>query len=250
MIDEQVFAPVDYYVQNEHYRPVDAFYPSNASCKVGDEIYGKCLRYQYYLWKGEKQAPMTYRGWMATELGKGYEAAFLKSYKKLGLLRGTNWPVRATIMGLKIRGRLDGYTKEGQIIECKSAYGKAFFNSIRYKPKMDHLCQIILYMAILGADECILPYGCRDNSGSRIGYRIRKYEIEAEGIYVISILARWKHLQRCLENNTPPDRDFQLDWHCSYCSYMRKCWSQKELDEYFNKRKGTSKTLSLVSEQG
>lgn len=236
MKDGSIWDAVETYVSGFKSRKSTAFYPSEASCKVNGNIVGSCLLKQYYRWTGKEcEGNSSYRSWIAAELGKAYEASFLKAYKKAGLLKGQNWPVHFTVMGLEIRGRLDGITFQDQIIEVKSAYGKAFFYSIKNAPKLEHLCQIILYMGLLGIDECILPYGCRDDSGSRIGYRLRKREIEEMGITVIGILSRWKTLQKHLQSGTPPPKDFTMtDWQCRYCEYMRACWDKKERDEYFN----------------
>jgi len=128
---------------------------------------------------------------------------------------------------------------------CKSAYGIAFARSLEEDPKIENLPQILVYLACLGLKTCILPYGSRDESGFRAGFRITKQEIEAKGIYFIKIIKRWKILQMHLETNIIPERDFDLfsDWHCSYCPFLRPgedqrgCYTQKEIDEYFEKKK-------------
>jgi hypothetical protein len=236
MKDGSIWTAVEEYVSGFKSRKSTAFYPSEASCVVNGKIVGSCLLKQYYRWIGkEVEGGSSYRTWIAAELGKGYETSFLKAYRKAGLLKGVNVPVHFTVMGLEIRGRLDGLTHNHQIIEVKSAYGKAFFYSIKNHPKPEHLCQVILYMALLGIDVAIMPYGCRDDSGSRIGFRMRKREIEDMGITVIGILARWKTLKKHLKAGTPPPKDFTMtDWNCRYCSYMNTCWDRKERDAYFN----------------
>lgn len=223
---DPVFAPVDKYIALSSSRPTTSFYPSSASCKVGGKVVGQCLRKQYYQWKGEKvDGNVSYRTWMSGRLGSAFEEAFLEGYKGQGLLKAQQLGFRVTVMGLNISGRLDGLTKKGEVVECKSAYGKAFAYQILSKPKPEHLCQIMVYLAVLGLDTAIIPYGSRDDTAIRKGYILRKRDIEKEGILFIKIMGRWKILKRCLDTNVLPDRDFSVDdWQCSYCSYKGLCY--------------------------
>jgi hypothetical protein len=225
--DNSVFDPLDDYIKSIKGRATTSFYPSSASCRTEKGLVGACLRKQYYDWKGVEGAPMTYRTYITFRLGSAYEHAFLEGYKARGLLKAADYPFRVTIMGLPISGRLDGLTKKDEVIECKSSYGKAFFYSVGNKPKPENLCQIMVYLAVLGLDVCILPYGSRDDQAHRQGYRLRKSDIENEGITFIGIIRRWKVLQAHLITDIPPDRDFEPgDWQCSYCGYRKICYSQ------------------------
>lgn len=235
MKDDSIFDCLDEYIAAITSRPVTSFYPSSASCVVNGEVVGECLRSQWYKWKN---VPMdkgqTYRLWLSAKLGKSFEQAFLEGYRAKGLLKSTNAKWRVTVMGLPISGETDGITRrpESAVIECKSAYGKAFAYAIGKSPKPEHLCQIMVYLAVLGLDVCILPYGCRDDTGIRQGYRLRKVDIERMGIYFIKILARWKLLQFHLEMNSMPDRDYDVNhWRCRYCGYRKRCYTApKKLD--------------------
>jgi hypothetical protein len=237
MKDDSVFHPIEDYIKNFRSRPTTSFYPSSASCIIANEVVGECLRKQYYRWKqvpgGEESS---WRSWLSQRLGSAYEKAFLEGYRAQGLLKAADYPFRVTIMGLPISGRLDGLTKKGEIIECKSVYGKAFYmklgNSVMNRPKPEHLCQIMVYLAVLGLDTCILPYGSRDDTGRRQGYRIRKRDIEREGILFIKIIQRWKILQLCLTTNMLPERDYDYeDWQCRYCQFRKLCYrSPKDLE--------------------
>lgn len=237
MKDSSIFQPLDDYIKSLHSHKVTSFYPSSASCYIGKECIGECLRKQYWRWKGEPMSgEQSYRSWVAARLGSAYEHAFLEGYRVQGLLKAVDYPFRRTIMGLPISGRLDGLTKKGEIIECKSGYGKAFYlryaESVMNRPKLEHLCQIMVYLAVLGLDTCLLPYGARDDTGRRQGYRITKQDIERDNITFIKIISRWKKLQSNLETNILPDRDYDYDnWHCRYCSYRKLCYRQpKNLD--------------------
>jgi hypothetical protein len=224
--DNSVFDPLDRYIAEATSRPMTAFYPSSASCVISGKVVGSCLRQQYWQWRQEpKDRNKTYRTWMAGRLGKAFEQAFLEGYRGQGLLKSTNKKFRIKIMGVPISGETDGLTINEEIVECKSAYGKAFYYSISKKPKLDHLCQIMVYLGCLGLDMCILPYGSRDDTAQRQGYRLRKKDIEAEGILFIKIIQRWKILQVHLDTGTVPERDFDPDdWQCQYCDYRNKCY--------------------------
>ena len=232
MKDSSIFQPLDNYIRELHSYKTTSFYPSSASCLIGKEVVGECLRKQYWRWKGEPiLGDQTYRGWLAMRLGSAYEKAFLEGYWAQGLLKATDYPFYRVIMGLPISGRLDGLTKKGEIIECKSVYGKAFYmrpaESVMNRPKPEHLCQIMVYLAALGLDICILPYGSRDDTGRRQGYRLTKKDIEREGILFIKIIQRWKQLKFCLEMNELPPRDYDYEnWQCKYCGYRKLCYQQ------------------------
>jgi hypothetical protein len=251
MKDESIWSPVEQYIhklQDRFIQPT-AFYPSSASCKVDGKIIGgwdSCLRKQYYKWKGVIPTnKIVYRSWLSARLGDAFESAFLDAYESQGLLKGRNIPFYTELMGLPIAGRIDGLTKKGEIIECKSGYGTAFSYSLKDKPKIENFPQILVYLAVLGLDTCILPYGSRDNTGFRSGFKITKQEIEKDGIILVKILKRWRALQMCVETNIVPERDFDLfnDWNCSYCEYFREgedkrgCYTQAQIDEYFAKKK-------------
>jgi hypothetical protein len=233
MKDSSVFNPLDEYLKGIKQRPTTSFYPSSASCWVSKtELVGECLRKQYFRWKRQEgEESSSYRTWMAAQLGNAYEKAFLQGYKAQGLLKAEQYPFYRVIMGLPISGRLDGLTKKGEIIECKSVYGKAFYiklsSSVMNRPKLEHLCQIMVYLAALGLNVCILPYGSRDDTGRRQGYRITKRDIEREGILFIKIIQRWKILQSHLIASILPDRDYDYDdWQCRYCSFRKLCYHQ------------------------
>jgi hypothetical protein len=231
--DDSIFIPLDEYIAEHESRPMTAFYPSSASCRIGDKVVGGCLRQQYWKYKREPvDGNVSYRTWMAGRLGSAFEKAFVEGYRGMGLIKSQNQKFRIKIMGVPISGETDAITKSGEVIECKSAYGKAFAYAIARKPKPEHLCQIMVYLAVLGLDTCLLPYGSRDDTGIRQGYIIHKKDIEAEGILFIKIIQRWKILQLCLETNLLPERDFSFDdWQCRYCSYRKKCYrSAKSID--------------------
>ena len=232
MKNDDIWTPLDDYIKEMPTRATRSFNPSDASCIVNGKLVGTCLRKQYYKWKGVPSSPIDYRTYMTFRLGSAFEKAFLEGYQKKGLLRGQDVPFKATICGLKISGRLDGLTWLGEVIECKSSYGKAFLYSVGKKPKMDNLCQIMCYLAVLGLDVCLLPYGSRDDQAERQGYKIRKRDIEREGILFIGIIQRWKILQLHLGTNLVPERDYKRgDWQCNYCGYKQLCYAKpKETD--------------------
>lgn len=243
MRDDTIFDPLDAYLLAEStkpQRPYNAFYPSDASCEVQGKIIGRCLRYQFWRWNNEPFAePMTYRSWISMVFGAAYDDAFMKAYRACGLLKGAEVPFRVHVMGLNIHGRIDGLTKNNIILECKTAYGWKFNKELATEADENNLVQIMLYMGILGMDTCCLAYGSRDNTGTRVGHRLRKRDIEAKGILLIKILIRWKKLQDFIKTGILPPRDFDINknWQCRYCVYMNKCYSRQELNDYFYKAK-------------
>lgn len=255
MKDNSIFIPLDDYIAtlDSGYKP-KAFYPSMASCRSATtgKIIGKCLRQMYYQWKGiEVTNPRNYRNWVSTELGNAYEKSFLNAYARRGLLKAKAVKIFTEVWGLPITFKLDGVTKDNEIIECKTCYGRAFAYSVEYAPRDSDLVQIMLYLGLTSYPVCILPYGSRDDTAQRAGWRITKQDIEKAGIYLSNILARWKILQHHLDNDILPDRDFQLgvDWMCSYCSYFRPpaCYKQAEIDAFFDKGKKKEKKNAEVS---
>jgi hypothetical protein len=225
--DSSIFNPLEIYIHKSstNLYKYSSFYPSDASCVVNGEVVGTCLRRQYWRWIGVPATEgSTYRSYLSARLGYACEETFLDIYQRMGLLKGRALRHKATIMGMNISFKTDGETKKGELVECKSAYGTAFYNSVNKSPKLDHLCQIMMYMAILGIDICIIPYICRDNAAKRAVYRISKKQIESLGITAIGILGRWKKLQKCLNDKMLPDCDFEpKSWQCGYCVYKSMC---------------------------
>lgn len=226
--DNSIFNPLEdcIHKDSKNLSKYYSFYPSDAGCVVNGKVVGTCLRKQYWRWVGLPATEgASYRSHLSARLGNAAEAVFLDLYEKMGLLKGRNLSFKVEVMGLKISGRIDGLTKAGELIECKSAYGTAFFNSVNKSPKEEHLCQIMIYLACLGLDTCIIPYICRDNASKRAGYRMSKKDIEALGITTIGILSRWKKLQACLHEQKVPDRDYDIkSWNCRYCVYKTHCY--------------------------
>lgn len=247
MRDDRLFEPLDAYLLAESTKPTrlyNAFYPSDASCVVDGKVIGRCLRYQFWRWTKEPFSEVTtYRTWIAGVFGSAYDDAFMKAYQACGLLRGAEVSHHVNVLSLPIHLRIDGETKKGELIECKSAYGWKFAKELSLEPDINHLVQIILYMGLLGFKACLLAYASRDNTGIRLGHRVTKPEIEAKGILLIKVLIRWKQLQDFINKKLLPPRDFDIkqDWQCRYCVYMNKCYSRTELNEYFYKDKPNSK---------
>ena len=225
--DQSIFNPVEevLWKTSQKIASYKSFYPSDASCIVKGRVVGRCLRYQFWRWKGllPPERP-TWRLALSAKLGDGCEQFFLDLYKRSGLLKGSQVGFFLQVMGLNISGRVDGLTKKGELIECKSAYGTAFFNQVNKAPKEEHLIQILVYLACLGLHVCILPYICRDNAAKRQGYRMSKKEIEAKGITFIGILSRWKRLKEYIDKDELPPCDYEpKSWNCGYCIYKVKC---------------------------
>ena len=235
MKNEGIYTPVDVALirSGDTPRKYVSFYPSEASCVVDGKVIGSCLRKQYFLWNATGATePKSYKMMLSATLGNACEKFFLDGYQKNRLLRSRGAPFKATVMGLNISGKTDGITKDGKLIEVKSAYGTAFYNAVNTAPKNEHLCQILLYMSILGFHDCILPYMCRDNTNKRAGYVITKAEIEAKGIYTSKILQRWVQLRGYVSRKEIPPCDFDAkSWQCGYCSFRGRCHEDEPIKE-------------------
>lgn len=118
--------------ENEkHNRATTAHYPSTASCKVGDKVYGKCLRASYYQWTGAPKVAKVAGDLWAVNMGNWIHTGLQELYK-------ANYPCLAEkagkqqIEGLKhpISYRIDLFREDGQRgkynVEIKSSYGLAF----------------------------------------------------------------------------------------------------------------------------
>ena len=260
-----------------------ANYPSQASClyknEFGEEaIAGKCLRAVYWDSKGVKPTnPVTARGERIFAYGKLVERFEVEQYKQLGIWRGNN--VKFFNPKHNISGEADCIVFDKDInglrgVEVKSGYDYKFRSEVigtptkPGKPKLDHLLQTMIYVDYFKIPFNIL-YVDRGNA-QRNEYEITlnddgtpnidgvKLDI---GISFPKIIARFNELEKCLEDNVVPKRDYQLryskdrievlsktkrlrkkqaeeyeknkdldigDFQCSYCNFKDYCWKREE----------------------
>lgn len=278
---------VDSYLEKPHSIQVErtrtAYYPSQASCTYKNEygedaIAGKCMRAVYWETKGVKQTnPVTARGERIFGYGKMVESFEVEQYKRMGIWRGNN--VKFFNQTHNLSGEADCIVyddsrKAFRGVEIKSGYDYKFRSEVLGtatkpgKPKLDHLMQTMIYV-----DYFKFPFNIVyvDRGNAQRG----EYEITLNddgtpnidgkrlniGISFPKIVARFKELGKCLDDNVVPKRDYQLryskerlevlsqtkrlrkkqaeeydkskdldigDFQCGYCIYRDYCWKKEE----------------------
>jgi PD-(D/E)XK nuclease superfamily len=227
-------------------------------------------------------------------LGKLIEIELIETWKLAGIYENSSIKLYDPV--LNISGELDCIIKNPSgeliVVEAKSYYGYWAAKEIegskytKSKPKDQNLLQTLLYLhyfkdIVAGAK---IYYVARDKGHEacfNVGMRLvgdRHYAvIGAEGetmelhpeIYVEGILDRYRILNRFIEANVPPGREFKLRWNdaemedmgqsgelsktdyaawkkakvdsnrqgdfqCSYCAYKKTCydpvWNQAGFD--------------------
>jgi hypothetical protein len=153
--------------------------------------------------------------------------------------------------------------KEKFIIEIKSIYGSAY-NDVRYKPKDNHIKQLLMYMLFENIKKGVILYIGRDN-GYIIEYTLYNNQIwRSEGQVKVFISnypeIDFKKLQKIvgkIKKKELPERDYQIalknmgdkisieftkdkvkhrtPWECKLCRWKDLCW-EKELKEIKNSK--------------
>ena len=259
----------------------NSFYPSQASCVVKNEyneeyVAGTCLRSAYWDYKGVKHTnPMTARGARICGVGKLVEKFEVEQFKQMGIWRGNN--VKFYNEKYNVSGEADCIVydaEKGSLrgVEIKSGYDYKFRTDVigtptkPGKPKLEHMLQTMIYIDYFKIPFSILYYD-RGNA-ARKEYDITLNEdgtpnIDGKkltvGLSLPRAMSRFRDLQKCLEDNVVPKRDFQLryskekvkalydskrlgkgqreefekskdvdmgDWQCGYCSFKDYCWGK------------------------
>jgi hypothetical protein len=281
---------VDKYLENpyEIHTEIHKGYhhPSSSSCIIKniygeEEIVGSCLRKVYWDHRGTKKSnPMSARGSRICAYGKAVERFEVEQYKQIGIWRDNN--VKFINAKYNVSGEADCIVfdkdKNGMRgVEVKSGYDYKFRSQVigtptrPGSPKYDHLLQTMLYVDYFKFPFNIV-YVDRGNAARN------EYEITlnpdgtpningnklSNGLSIPRCIARYKELEKLLEDSTIPKRDFQLkyskekldklsnssrlrkkqaeefdksgdidlgDWQCSYCDYRDYCWTGEGKDE-------------------
>jgi hypothetical protein len=212
---------------------VPSYNPSSASIKIGDKVFGKCLRALVYTLLEYPQPPLEPKSLWAIGMGnwihEGLQKAFLravpdaKTEHEFEIDLGLSRP---------LRGRLDILMpKEEWAVELKTCYGRALngVDGIKNRPKPEHLLQVMLYVNALKLKGGEICYVARDNV-YRISYSVpfgsvdmsnsgKIYQFTYEGI-----LDRFRQADTFVLSKSLPQRDFQEgDWQCNYCPYEGEC---------------------------
>jgi CRISPR/Cas system-associated exonuclease Cas4 (RecB family) len=162
-------------------------------------------------------------------------------------------------------------------IEIKTGYGYQFEKEVIGKPskkgspKYDHLMQVMLYLNYFKTTPLFKMVYIDRGNVARVEYNITLNKSTGAAIVdgrdfnkeltIPNILSRYNLLGKCLEDDTLPRRDYQLqytdekirilyesnrltksdakeyeskkkinigDWRCSYCDYKDYCWKEKK----------------------
>ncbi len=236
-------------------RVKNSHWPTSASIDCDGTVYGECLLKSYRQWKGVPETnPMTpdilqKMGWgvmihnwtMETiekhVLSGGDIRSVEKSVKFQMPVEGLTYPVS---------GEIDGILNRAVGLEIKSSFGKFFFGKnglFATGPKPEYLMQTLLYMAARPDIEYfILLYIARD-IGFKVPYVVMRFGdgvrcrtkdpkthqdvvLDYPDLTLSGITARWRKLERCLADDTPPAPDFRYKskYPCCYCSYKEACY--------------------------
>lgn len=265
-------------------------YPSEASVKytnsAGDLVTGGgCIRKAYYRITGEvKPTTSNARTEYIFAMGNAVEKILVNTWKEMGIWVANN--VKFYIPDINVSGELDVILREPDgtlyVGEVKSFYGYNATKEImgnrsqRPRPKLNNLLQTLLYTWHF-RDEfpySRLVYFARDSTDRRT-FKVEVKEDE-DGVFwpvvegevlkyfsVNDIIDRYKLLQKHVDDNIVPERDFEIrysdekiqrygrleiigktkfkkwqegklkkneipgDWQCSYCDYKHHCYSNK-----------------------
>jgi len=222
--------------ENERkFKKITSHWPSNASCLIDGKLAGKCLRAQWYGWKGYKQSnPFTIDSLWTMFMGKCIHLGIQKIFEKLDITAKAESRVEYTTSRLKpkvIRGKIDIlFSEMGEEgiwsgLEIKSTYGRSIIdpiNGVRYAgPKQDHMCQILPYM--FDVSGIIFPYhilylardsGWRENFNLIYEKDVDRLFCEGKdtGVTWSGIITRWETLEKYLKSGDLPPRDYDLQY--------------------------------------
>jgi hypothetical protein len=260
------------------------YHPSGASCIITneygeEEVVGKCLRSAFWGHRAVEQTnPMTARGRRITTAGKKIEEFEVENYKKMGIWRGNN--VKFFNPSTLLSGEVDAFVWDSYIksvvgVEIKTGYGNQFQKKVignqnkKGSPKLDHLMQVMLYLDFFKDIPYFkMVYIYRGNA-ARVEFKV-ELDMSTGGslidgkpgpdrLTIPAIFHRFEELGKHLEDDTLPERDYQLqysdekiqflydskrlnkteckafeksqkvekgDWRCSYCEYKDYCWKE------------------------
>ena len=231
-------------IQNHHR-------PSSARIEGEGEVYGECLLAQYYKWKGLPPTnPIELKGLHNFWCGHNYEDAYEKGLQIAKTEYQKEYPFQSDL-GLKnvLSGRLDFVIKTNnhwEGVEIKTAYGQGMTSQKKNGlPKEGYILQMMCYL-----EKCPLNLSCIHNptyardSFYRLPFELYRNE---DGTFAIignlgekhipwtfeMIKQSWAKLENYLEKEETPPKDYNIEdkkqsWHCKYCAYQNKCWSNNK----------------------
>ena len=225
-----------------------------------------CRRRSFYEWTlpGGTKKPMELTGLYRTKTGNLLHEWFFQQVKNSDYFDTIEEEARVfeTDAGLKnpVSGRIDVLGKKGDritAIDLKTTFGEGI-RKIRMRREIPthYLGQMMVYLKFGGVDEVILAFLGRDDQyRTQVTLTLREDVLYIDGtktrLAVDSIIDKWKDVERSIEEETPPDRDFMAairngeivykfqrknveyksDWQCRYCPFNQLCYAD-ELEKH------------------
>ncbi|MCB7128018.1 MAG: hypothetical protein J3T61_00565 [Candidatus Brocadiales bacterium] len=262
-----------------------AHYPSEASVRVGGEIVGRCMRQLWYSHKNVKKTnPPGVTAIMRMEAGNALHDRFGKWLDKAGILHQSEVAFRSRRPGMElpVSGRVDyeivlpvgDSTIHSQKfgLEVKTGFGRytSGKGGLKKGPREEHVAQVLPYIDIMGYYGVHLVYldrasfwRCEDyvtaTGWSRLydsdefqgKGNVRVGDSGTHRFSVGAIYARWAVLEKFLEEDTPPKRDFSPQWSAQeldkvyqdYHDGLKQKGRAQEPASYIKKFLGSSKAV-------
>jgi len=216
--------------------------PSSARIEVEKgEVYGQCLRAQFYSWKNEPETnPPDLSGLFNFYMGHIIEDMYEEGLKLEKKNYTREYPFQVDI-GLKniLSARMDFIMhEEGKDygVELKTGYGQGISRTkAKGLPKENYILQMMLYYKYCPLN----PYKIENPTYARDSfYRLPFVLIgRDDGTFTIGshkgfrdipwtcdmLLESWVKLEDYLKTDTLPPKDYQGTWNCNYCAYRDKC---------------------------
>jgi len=240
--------------REKHERTPWRFWPSEASCKNGKEVIGRCLRRTYYIWKNVPETnPVNDRVKLLGKIGNFVEYETRKELltKKLYPFEANkkkNRKFRVTLVDdLVLSGEVDVLIKNDKEfcgMEVKS-YSNSTYQIIG-KPKYPHLLQTFLYLVYYAKPQQpyfiikYMPSMISKYATSVVYHRIDCIKADGDIFPVINggvdrtvsingIIRRYKEAKYHVKNNLLPKRDFiKSSTPCKQCPFKNFCKTDRE----------------------
>ena len=250
---------LDGYLQNYSGKERKSHYPSQASVKTPQGIIGKCLRAQWYSWKGEAPTnPIPISNIWKLRIGDSIHAQIARWLRKLEYQVKEEYFFEQKIDNLShpIHGFIDDVIvfpdiNEFYSVECKTSWSKFFTNAkdgvAKKGPRLSDLLQVLVYLScVKELKGCYMLYVARDN-GQRFQFYVELFEDGLGNFIKVGdrlikdftfddVILRWWELESFLRRETKPPADYD------YCYSWEK---QQVLYEEYLKETKAKKPQSL-----
>lgn len=222
---------LDDYLGDYSGRERKSHYPSQASVETPQGIIGKCLRAQWYSWRGVKRTnPIPVSNIWKMRIGDSIHAQIAHWLRELEFQVQEEYPFTFEHPNLQhpIRGRLDDVivfpeVNEFYSVECKTSWSKFFTNPkdgvAKKGPRLADLLQVLVYLSgVKDLKGCYMLYVARDN-GQRfqfyaeliedsLGKHIKVGDRLIRDFTFDDVIYRWAKLENFLTTEIMPPADY------------------------------------------